>query len=103
MTLIQTVWFRVMTFVWFPPPTGKENNFNLKVFFLQRIAAANRRTKKVPRILERKYSKLGTSDVAAFGNKKQLRTVKGVKFALNFSKLLPLNYLKQRLFSQIVC
>ena len=80
-TLIQTVWFRVMTFVWFPPPPGKENNFNLKVFFLQRIAAANRRTKKVPRILERKYSKLGTSDVAAFGNKKQLRTVKGVKFA----------------------
>ena len=76
MTLIQTVWFRVMTFVWFPPPPGKENNFNLKVFFLQRIAATSRRMKKVPRILERKYIKLVASNVVSAEPQEQLRFIK---------------------------
>ena len=71
------------------------------------MAAANRRVKNVPRILERKYNKLGTSGAVSVGNKKQLRIIKTSKIFLLkiflFFKLLPLNYLKQRFLCQIFC
>ena len=79
MTRIQTVWLRVITFIWLLPP-ARENNLNLKLFFLHRIAAVNRRTKKVPRILARKYIKRDASSPVSSVTQEQLRIINRIRF-----------------------
>ena len=84
MILIQTVWFRVMTFIWFLPLPTKENNFDFKVFLFQRIAVTSRRMMPVTRTLEIKYIIPFSPVSELILTQEQLRGKRRVRFLNHF-------------------